>query len=63
MLAISQGLVTVSPLSRESTVGYVSNDKDDAVKTEDEPVYCPNRNEFLQIMETMQKFSFFQKIE
>ena len=40
----------------------VSNDKDDAIETEDEPVYCPDRNELLQIIETMQKFSFFQKM-
>ena len=25
----------------------VSNDNDDAIKTEDEPVYCPDRNELL----------------
>ena len=30
----------------------VSND-DDAVETEDELVYCPDRNELLQIIKTM----------
>ena len=40
----------------------VTNDKDDAIETEDEPVYCPDRNELLQIIETMQKLSFFQKM-
>ena len=39
----------------------VSNDNDNAIKTEDEPVYCPDRNELLQIIETMQKFSLFSK--
>ena len=39
----------------------VSNDNDDAIETEDEPVHCPNRNELLQIIETMQKFSLFSK--
>ena len=36
----------------------VSNDNSDAIETEDEPVYCTNRNELLQIIETMQKFLF-----
>ena len=31
----------------------VSNDNSDAIETEDEPVYCTNRNELLQIIETM----------
>ena len=31
----------------------VSNDNDDAIKTEDEPVYCPDRNEHLYIIETL----------
>ena len=30
-------------------------------KTEDEPAYCPDRNELLQIIKTMQKFSLFFK--
>ena len=30
-------------------------------KTEDEPVYCPDRYELLQIIETMQKFWLFAK--
>ena len=30
-------------------------------KIEDEPAYCTDRNELLQIMETMQKFSLFSK--
>ena len=37
----------------------VSNDNDDEIETEDEPVYCPYRNKLLQIIETMQKFSLF----
>ena len=36
----------------------VSNDNSDAIETEDEPVYCTNRNELLQIIQTMQKFLF-----
>ena len=39
----------------------VSNNNDDAIETEDEPVYCPNRDELLQIIETMQNFSLFSK--
>ena len=39
----------------------VSNDNDDPVKTEDELVYCPNRNEFLQIVEAMQNLPWFSK--
>ena len=35
----------------------VSNDNDDAIKTEDEPVYYPTKKEVLQFMETMQKYS------
>ena len=30
-------------------------------KTEDEPAYCPDRNELLQIIETMQKLPLFSK--
>ena len=35
----------------------VSDDNDDAIETEDEPVYCPDRNELFQVIETklMQK--------
>ena len=36
----------------------VSNDNDDAIETVDEPVYCPDRNELLQVIETMQKILF-----
>ena len=35
----------------------VSNDNDDAIKTEDEPVYYPTKKEVSQFMETMQKYS------
>ena len=35
----------------------VSNDNDDAIKTDDEPVYYPTKKEVLQFMETMQKYS------
>ena len=38
-----------------------SNDNDDAIETGDEPVYCPNSNELLEIIETMQKFPLFSK--
>ena len=38
-----------------------SNDNDDAIKTEDESVYCPNRNEISEIIKIMQKFSLFSK--
>ena len=30
-------------------------------KTEDEPAYCPDRNDLLQIIKTMQKFSLLLK--
>ena len=39
----------------------VSNDNDDAIETEEEPVYFHNRNKLLQIVEHMQKFSLFSK--
>ena len=35
------------------------NDNNSPIKTEDEPVYCLDRNELSQIIETMQKFSLF----
>ena len=31
----------------------LSNDNDDAIETEDELVYCPDRNELFQIIKTM----------
>ena len=37
------------------------DDNDDDIENEDKPVYCPNRNELFQIIETMQKFSLFSK--
>ena len=37
----------------------VSNDNEDAIETEDEPVYFPDRNELLQITSTMKKLSLF----
>ena len=39
----------------------VSNKNNDAIETEDEPAYCPDRNELLQIIVTMQKLSLFSK--
>lgn len=39
----------------------VSNDNDDAIETEEKPVYFHNRNKLLQIVEHMQKFSLFSK--
>ena len=39
----------------------VSKDNDNAIETEDKPVYCPDRNELLQIIKTIQKFSLFLK--
>ena len=36
-----------------------SNDNDDAIETEDEPVYCTDRNEFLQMIDSMQNLSLF----
>ena len=39
----------------------VSNDDDDAMKTVDEPVYCPNKNELLKIVQNMKKISLFLK--
>ena len=39
------------------------NGNDDAIETKDEPVYCPDRNKLLQIIENMQKNSpFLQKM-
>ena len=38
------------------------DDNDDPIETENEPVYCPDRNGFLQIIKTMQKFSLFSKM-
>ena len=46
-------------VSKNNTINC--DDNDDAIKTEDEPVYCPDRNELLQIIKTMQKFSLFSK--
>ena len=37
----------------------VSNDNNDPIETKDEPAYCPERCDLLQIIETMQKFSLF----
>ena len=39
----------------------VINDNDDAIDAEDEPAYCPDKNELLQIIKAMQKFSLFSK--
>ena len=39
----------------------ISNENDDAIKTEEKPVYFHNRNKLLQIVESMQKFSLFSK--
>lgn len=39
----------------------VSNDNDNTIKIEDEPVHCLGRNELLRIIETMQKISLFLK--
>ena len=39
----------------------VNNDNDDAIKTEAEHVYYLDRNELLQIIETIQNFSLFSK--
>ena len=40
---------------------YVSNDNDDAIETEDELAYCPNKNELLQIIKAKQKLFLFSK--
>ena len=37
------------------------DDNNDTIETEDEPVYCLDSNEFLQIIKTMQKFSLSSK--
>ena len=42
-----------------NTINY--DDNDEEIETEDEPVYCPDRNELLRIAETIQKFSLFSK--
>ena len=39
----------------------VNNDNDDEIEIEDEPLYYTERNEILQIIEIMLKFSFFSK--
>ena len=40
----------------------VDIDNDDAIETEEEPVYYyPDRNELLQVIKTMLKFSLFSK--
>ena len=39
------------------------DDNDDAVKTEDELVYCPDRSKVLQIAKTKQKFLLFSKYD
>lgn len=39
----------------------VSNDNNDAIETEDESVYCPDRNEPSQIIKTMQKLLIFKR--
>ena len=55
---LSDAEIAAEPLETES----VSNDNDDVIETEDEPVYCPNRKELLQIIETMQNSPCFQKV-
>ena len=50
-----------SKISRENQKKDVSNDQDDVIETEHQPVYCPYRNEPLQIIKTTQKFSLFSK--
>ena len=39
----------------------VRNDNDDAIETEDKLVYCPDRDELLRVIETMQNFSLFSE--
>ena len=39
----------------------VSSDNDDAIKTEDESFYCPDRNELLEIIETIQIILIFKR--
>ena len=55
---LSDAEIAAEPLETES----VSNDNDDVIETEDEPVYCPDRKELLQIIETMQNSPCFQKV-
>ena len=38
-------------------------DNDDAIKAEDELVYCPDRSKVLQIAKTKQKFLLFSKYD
>ena len=58
-------IVVQLPLSGSETVAElfgmedVSNSNDDTMETEDEPVYWPDKNKLLQIIETIQKFSLF----
>lgn len=58
--------VQLSPFEAETVAELlgtedVSNDNDDAIETEEKPVYFHNRNKLLQIVEHMQKFSLFSK--
>ena len=39
----------------------VNNDNDDAIETKDEPMYCRDRDEHLQIIETIIKSSLLSK--
>ena len=39
----------------------VSNDNNDAIKTENEPLYCTDRNKLLPFIRTTQKFSLFSR--
>ena len=55
---LSDAEIVAEPWEKES----VSNDNDDGIETEDEPVYCPDRKELLQIIETMQNSPCFQKV-
>ena len=40
----------------------VSSDNDDAIKTEDESLYCPDRNELLENYRDHTNHPYFQKV-
>ena len=64
---VDAGIHAVPPPSDAEIVAELletedaSTDNNDTIVTDDQPMQCPDRNELLQIIETMQKFSFFSK--
>ena len=61
VLAVQLPPFEAETVAELSGTEYVSNDNDDAIETEEKPVYFHNRNKLLQIVEPMQKFSLVSK--